>query len=869
MAPTDKEVSVEKENDALAKPKRKVSARVQAILDARANVPAKPRIEGDVVDLNDEDTKLDTATPEMQWYLNKVGTFKTPKHTGRTPPRVTNYKQLKEKLGKSLAEQRRRGMKERYEVYNADNEIYGAEKDDDEEDEEEEAVLSEEEEEGDAEDEHSEAAEDDKENDADVEDEAEEHETDQQAAPLDCDDEAAKDDLDSYSQFTIYAQRIPSPEPLSESEFGDTDEQDLGPENAPLEPTAESQGNDYVDDAPQSYDMWGADLGYAKEGEDFIALGTQDDEDAVPDDDLLMLCSANFPVKASEQLPADSSYGEIVSQTALKTTEEDGGWDDIVSQPQDLEREESGWEDLDSQAAESEAALNRCETRGFLSPTKQSREIDKGEETVLKTAHQESPNKAYLRQMYEDEEGTRDTFYAASDDEDAPNAPNGNTSFANTTNRLNFGDDSSDEEQETNGAANTIEPAATVEDLPGEPSSNEKALVDDQLDKNLAPTSVLRTQLDSDDEPDKDELPPRKRQHRIIESDDEDDDLAEHAKKRFKESEDDDASRAMAELSMEPQADKETVARAAGMRAALDDSSDDEDERPARSVPSLGPTDFTALDTDLFTVEDEVEENINVQYEEEQEEETETVVDDDDEASRESDKVDAKKLKDLFDDEASLSGDDVGSDNDEGDDNEDEYEAEAGDQDDLPEDEEIRNQLVKQFIRQQNNDDERRLMLLQEQFFADGDLAGPNMDRGFRFRLRDDEDIDWAKLLGELGDDGTDKVEDEDQELDPELHAKRVAMMKWKLEQAQKASEKSMPSLLEDDADNTLFDFAGKIVVEEPHTVTASASTSSKIRKDSMLMKASSLGIILKDGVPSGVQEKRSHGLFTAQSKKT
>ncbi|KAL3112595.1 hypothetical protein niasHT_018606 [Heterodera trifolii] len=85
-----------------------------------------------------------------------------------------------------------------------------------------------------------------------------------------------------------------------------------------------------------------------------------------------------------------------------------------------------------------------------------------------------------------------------------------------------------------------------------------------------------------------------------------------------------------------------------------------------------------------------------------------------------------RKLVDLFDNEASLSGDDVGSDSDgeTQDDEPDEYEAEEGDLDQLPDTEEIRENLVRQYQKHQNDDSDRKIRRLKEAFLPDSELHG-------------------------------------------------------------------------------------------------------------------------------------------------
>lgn len=105
----------------------------------------------------------------------------------------------------------------------------------------------------------------------------------------------------------------------------------------------------------------------------------------------------------------------------------------------------------------------------------------------------------------------------------------------------------------------------------------------------------------------------------------------------------------------------------------------------------------------------------------------------------------------FVDDQASLSGSDVGDDPDDEDDLDggyNDYEVDEADKEDIDQ-EEVRNGLVKHYLKQLNDDDEKRLYRLQEKFLADGDLHGVgNMDRSFRARMgKDISDEEWQKLV--------------------------------------------------------------------------------------------------------------------------
>ncbi|KAI3422500.1 hypothetical protein GPALN_013006 [Globodera pallida] len=165
-----------------------------------------------------------------------------------------------------------------------------------------------------------------------------------------------------------------------------------------------------------------------------------------------------------------------------------------------------------------------------------------------------------------------------------------------------------------------------------------------------------------------------------------------------------------------------------------------------------------------------------------------------------------RRLNDLFDDEASLSGDDVGSDSDnENHEGLDEYEAEEGDLDQLPDDEEIRENLVRQYLKHQNDTSDRQLLKLQEAFFADSDLHGQggSGDRSFRFRMHVDANMDWAKLLGSIdGEDDGGEEDGEERQADKERHERRLLMMKWREEEGRKRRTRKRHRTQEDDEED-------------------------------------------------------------------
>ncbi|KAK6728061.1 hypothetical protein RB195_005613 [Necator americanus] len=154
-----------------------------------------------------------------------------------------------------------------------------------------------------------------------------------------------------------------------------------------------------------------------------------------------------------------------------------------------------------------------------------------------------------------------------------------------------------------------------------------------------------------------------------------------------------------------------------------------------------------------------------------------------------------------FDDEASLSGDDVGSDIDDDRDVANEYEAEEGDADDVPDSEAIRRQNHRLLLKQENDREHLELIKLQDRLLADGDLAGTETNRTFRLKLREDVTI----IEGE--DAQTEEAEEEEGETSSQAHARRVSAIKWLMEH-----EEEYRKICNEKEEDDIFDIAARSV---------------------------------------------------------
>lgn len=162
-----------------------------------------------------------------------------------------------------------------------------------------------------------------------------------------------------------------------------------------------------------------------------------------------------------------------------------------------------------------------------------------------------------------------------------------------------------------------------------------------------------------------------------------------------------------------------------------------------------------------------------------------------------------KKRSEYIEEEASLSGDDVGSDENDDEDQLNVYEAEEGDNDELPDDETIREQLNKQWLKQQQDEEDRKLLYWKDQLLVDGELADET-DRTFRFKLRLEKSEDADKEIEEVTID-TENIEvNED-----ELCKRRREISKWKIKEGEAKLHGESSSIK---GTNSLLKAASKVI---------------------------------------------------------
>uniref|UniRef100_A0A7E4VII1 MRC1 domain-containing protein n=1 Tax=Panagrellus redivivus TaxID=6233 RepID=A0A7E4VII1_PANRE len=211
-----------------------------------------------------------------------------------------------------------------------------------------------------------------------------------------------------------------------------------------------------------------------------------------------------------------------------------------------------------------------------------------------------------------------------------------------------------------------------------------------------------------------------------------------------------------------------------------------------------------------------------------------------------------KRTNKFLEDEASLSGDDVDEDDIDEDELGDDYEREEGDDDDMDEDE-IRRRNAEHFRKKQDAEEERQLMRIKEKLFADSDLygIGGNMDRSFRFRMRENlSDADWQALVAK-NPALADTNDSEEEEEDSEERQKSMERKKWIMKKNEPVNDNIL-SLFDDDLLDSPLLALGRQVLHKTASVSASSTivrttTTYKASNDSLLRNSSSLAVLMKD----------------------
>ncbi|XP_021118971.1 claspin isoform X2 [Heterocephalus glaber] len=159
---------------------------------------------------------------------------------------------------------------------------------------------------------------------------------------------------------------------------------------------------------------------------------------------------------------------------------------------------------------------------------------------------------------------------------------------------------------------------------------------------------------------------------------------------------------------------------------------------------------------------------------------------DEEELLKQSEKLKRQmRLKKYLEDEAEVSGSDMGSEDEYDGEEIDEYEEDVIDEV-LPSDEELQSQIKKIHMKTMLDDDKRQLRFYQERYLADGDLHSDGPGRMRKFRWKNIDDASQMDLFHQDSDD--DQIEEQLDETEARWRKERIEREQWLRDQAQQGN---------------------------------------------------------------------------------